>query len=95
MVVAADSLSGRFEGCLLGLAIGDALGGKFDGRSTETTSWRIDRRSGPISPSFPETCWSCTIASRVGPVVAETLDTSRPTFGLLIRNPLSSASNAS
>ncbi len=35
MAVAAPNLKDRFEGCLLGLAIGDALGGKFEAQDAE------------------------------------------------------------
>jgi ADP-ribosylglycohydrolase len=32
------SLPDRFTGCLLGLAVGDALGGCFEGQSAEATN---------------------------------------------------------
>lgn len=42
----ANSLQDRFEGCLLGLAVGDALGGLFEARSPESIrdkfpSWSV------------------------------------------------------
>lgn len=33
--VAGARLKDRFEGCLLGLAVGDALGGKFEAQSAD------------------------------------------------------------
>lgn len=35
MALSDDVLRGRFQGCLLGLAIGDALGGKFEAQTAE------------------------------------------------------------
>src|SRR5438309_6336074 len=35
------SLKDRFEGCLLGLAIGDALGGKFEAQSADAIRSRF------------------------------------------------------
>ncbi len=41
MVTAAPTLLERFEGCLFGLAIGDALGGKFEAQSAEAIRARF------------------------------------------------------
>jgi poly(ADP-ribose) glycohydrolase ARH3 len=41
MTVAAALLKDRFEGCLLGLAIGDALGGKFEAQSADAIRARF------------------------------------------------------
>lgn len=41
MVITDDTLRDRFEGCLLGLAIGDALGGKFEAQSAEAIRARF------------------------------------------------------
>jgi poly(ADP-ribose) glycohydrolase ARH3 len=41
MAVAVPDLKNRFEGCLLGLAIGDALGGKFEAQSAESIRGRF------------------------------------------------------
>ncbi len=41
MTVPIPALKARFEGCLLGLAIGDALGGKFEAQSAEAIRARF------------------------------------------------------
>lgn len=41
MAVAGTSLKDRFEGCLLGLAVGDALGGKFEAQSADAIRSRF------------------------------------------------------
>jgi poly(ADP-ribose) glycohydrolase ARH3 len=41
MAAAGPDLKDRFEGCLLGLAIGDALGGKFEAQSAESIRGRF------------------------------------------------------
>jgi poly(ADP-ribose) glycohydrolase ARH3 len=41
MTAAAAMLKDRFEGCLLGLAIGDALGGKFEAQSPDAIRARF------------------------------------------------------
>lgn len=41
MIVEDSILKDRFEGCLLGLAIGDALGGKFEGQSADAIRTRF------------------------------------------------------
>ena len=41
MTVAHSILKDRFEGCLLGLAVGDALGGKFEGQSADAIRARF------------------------------------------------------
>src|SRR5215469_15886189 len=41
MAVAGPILKGRFEGCLLGLAVGDALGGKFEAQSADAIRTRF------------------------------------------------------
>lgn len=41
MPISTPVLKGRFEGCLLGLAVGDALGGKFEAQSAEAIQNRF------------------------------------------------------
>lgn len=41
MAIADSILKDRFEGCLLGLAVGDALGGKFEGQSADAIRARF------------------------------------------------------
>jgi ADP-ribosylglycohydrolase len=41
MAVAGPILKDRFEGCLLGLAVGDALGGKFEAQSADAIRARF------------------------------------------------------
>jgi poly(ADP-ribose) glycohydrolase ARH3 len=41
MAVAGLTLKDRFEGCLLGLAVGDALGGKFEAQSADAIRARF------------------------------------------------------
>lgn len=41
MAIADSILKERFEGCLLGLAVGDALGGKFEGQSADAIRARF------------------------------------------------------
>lgn len=41
MPIPRDTLKDRFTGCLLGLAIGDALGGKFEAQSAEAIAARF------------------------------------------------------
>jgi len=41
-IVGAD-LNSRFTGCLLGLAVGDALGGKFEAQTAEAIRERFQR----------------------------------------------------
>lgn len=41
MAVAGPILKDRFEGCLLGLAVGDALGGKFEAQSADAIRTRF------------------------------------------------------
>jgi poly(ADP-ribose) glycohydrolase ARH3 len=41
MATADSILKGRFEGCLLGLAVGDALGGKFEAQSSDAIRARF------------------------------------------------------
>lgn len=41
MAVVGPSLKDRFEGCLLGLAIGDALGGRFEAQSADAIRARF------------------------------------------------------
>ncbi len=42
MTISLPILKDRFEGCLFGLAVGDALGGKFE---AQTQGLRICQRS--------------------------------------------------
>src|SRR5947199_5218478 len=41
MTIAGAVLKTRFEGCLLGLAVGDALGGKFEAQSADAIRARF------------------------------------------------------
>jgi poly(ADP-ribose) glycohydrolase ARH3 len=41
MAIADPMLKDRFAGCLLGLAIGDALGGKFEAQSADAIRARF------------------------------------------------------
>lgn len=41
MTISDSILKDRFEGCLLGLAVGDALGGKFEGQSADAIRSRF------------------------------------------------------
>jgi poly(ADP-ribose) glycohydrolase ARH3 len=41
MTFSAQILKGRFEGCLLGLAVGDALGGKFEAQTADAIRARF------------------------------------------------------
>ena len=41
MTIIEPILKGRFEGCLLGLAVGDALGGKFEAQSADALRARF------------------------------------------------------
>src|ERR671935_2002218 len=41
MTVTGAMLKDRFEGCLLGLAVGDALGGKFEAQSADSIRARF------------------------------------------------------
>jgi poly(ADP-ribose) glycohydrolase ARH3 len=41
MTVAASIVKDRFEGCLFGLATGDALGGKFEAQSADSLRARF------------------------------------------------------
>ena len=41
MMVAGPLLKARFEGCLLGLAVGDALGGKFEAQTADAIRARF------------------------------------------------------
>lgn len=41
MAVPGSTLKDRFEGCLLGLAVGDALGGRFEAQSAEAIRTRF------------------------------------------------------
>ncbi len=61
----------RYRGCLLGLALGDALGAPFEGWSTEQTDWRpySPRQSGSLLRYTDDTammigCAACLIEHR-------------------------------
>src|SRR5580692_6759264 len=41
MTISAPILKTRFEGCLLGLAVGDALGGKFEAQTADAIRARF------------------------------------------------------
>lgn len=66
------SQEGRFEGCLLGLAIGDALGAHFEGQSPD---WLHRRYPTPASllQSPPQSPWYYTDDTQMAMGVAEAL----------------------
>lgn len=56
MAAADDTLEDRFLGCLLGLAIGDALGGKFEAQDAEAIRQRFPT-SGALMGYPQEEIW--------------------------------------
>src|SRR5689334_2351076 len=62
----------RFVGCLLGLAVGDALGSHFEGQPPD---WIRTRYPSPksLAESLPETPWSYTDDTQMAIGVAEAL----------------------
>jgi poly(ADP-ribose) glycohydrolase ARH3 len=65
------NLSDRFEGCLLGLAIGDALGGKFEAQSAEAIRARFATAEELIAYPQEEIWYTDDTQMAIG--VAETL----------------------
>src|SRR5688572_1571636 len=65
------NLADRFEGCLLGLAIGDALGGKFEAQSTEAIRARFASTGDLIAYPQEEIWYTDDTQMAIG--VAETL----------------------
>ena len=53
MTIALPILKDRFEGCLLGLAVGDAFGGKFEAQTADA-----------IRIAFPRSSTNCLPARR-------------------------------
>jgi poly(ADP-ribose) glycohydrolase ARH3 len=72
MDVSRPSLSDRFLGCLLGLAIGDALGANFEGQSPEHISRRYRTVDQLITSPPPGELWY-TDDTQMAIGVAETL----------------------
>jgi poly(ADP-ribose) glycohydrolase ARH3 len=68
------SLSERFEGCLLGLAIGDALGARFEGQSADFISQRF-RSVEMLLENLPPNGLYYTDDTQMAIGVAETLVT--------------------
>jgi poly(ADP-ribose) glycohydrolase ARH3 len=71
MRVAVPDLEDRFEGCLLGLAIGDALGGRFEGQSSEGIRERFPSTESLINYPQEEIWYTDDTQMAIG--VAETL----------------------
>lgn len=67
------SLKDRFRGCLLGLAIGDALGGKFDAKSAEAIRARFASAADLMAYPQEEIWYTDDTQMTIG--VAETLAT--------------------
>jgi len=68
---AATDLRDRFRGCLLGLAIGDALGGRFEGQSAESIRARFPTVAALINYPQDELWYTDDTQMTIG--VAETL----------------------
>jgi poly(ADP-ribose) glycohydrolase ARH3 len=76
MVSAADlGLKGRFQGCLLGLAVGDALGGRFEARSGDSIRARCATTESLINYPQDELWYTDDTQMAIG--VAETLVSNR------------------
>jgi poly(ADP-ribose) glycohydrolase ARH3 len=71
MTVADSPLQGRFEGCLLGLAVGDALGAKFEAQSAEAIRARFPTADHLIGYPQEEIWYTDDTQMTIG--VAETL----------------------
>jgi poly(ADP-ribose) glycohydrolase ARH3 len=71
MSLSDDVLRHRFQGCLLGLAIGDALGGKFEAQSAEGIRARFPTVSSLIDYPQEEIWYTDDTQMAIG--VAETL----------------------
>src|SRR5262249_7321896 len=71
MTVADRTLKDRFEGCLYGLAVGDALGGKFEAQSAEAIRARFPTADRLIA--YPQEEIWYTDDTQMGIGVAEAL----------------------
>jgi poly(ADP-ribose) glycohydrolase ARH3 len=71
MPIPDTSLRDRFEGCLLGLALGDALGAKFEAQSAEAIRGRIPSTDALIAYPQEEIWYTDDAQMAIG--VAETL----------------------
>src|SRR3954463_15857411 len=71
MSVADATLKDRFEGCLLGLAVGDALGGKFEAQSADSIRARFPAVEALIGYPQEEIWYTDDTQMAIG--VAETL----------------------
>jgi poly(ADP-ribose) glycohydrolase ARH3 len=67
----AHGIHDRFEGCLLGLAIGDALGGRFEGRTAESIREKLPTVRSLIDYPKDELWYTDDTQMAIG--VAETL----------------------
>lgn len=85
MVVHADRLGARFEGCLLGLAIGDALGGVLEAQGAESIRDRFATVEQLIDYPQDEIWYTDDTQMTIG--VAETLIA----HGEILEEPLSRA----
>jgi poly(ADP-ribose) glycohydrolase ARH3 len=73
MPTTPDALKNRFAGCLLGLAVGDALGGKFEAQSAEAIRARFPTAQALIDYPQEEIWYTDDTQMAIG--VAETLAT--------------------
>jgi poly(ADP-ribose) glycohydrolase ARH3 len=74
MSIVPPSLKDRFSGCLLGLAVGDALGAPFEGQSAEYIAQHYRKAEDLINHPPPgELCYTDDTQMAIG--VAETLIT--------------------
>jgi poly(ADP-ribose) glycohydrolase ARH3 len=71
MSASASSLRDRFRGCLLGLAVGDALGGRFEARSAEGVRQRCPSVADLVAYPQDELWYTDDTQMTIG--VAETL----------------------
>ena len=71
MAIAGPMLKDRFAGCLLGLAIGDALGGKFEAQSADAIRARFSSVEQLIAYPQEEIWYTDDTKMAIG--VAETL----------------------
>jgi poly(ADP-ribose) glycohydrolase ARH3 len=82
MAATVPDLKDRFEGCLLGLAIGDSLGGKFEAQSAESIGGRFATVSQLIDYPRDEIWYTDDTQMAIG--VAEALIT----HGEILEDPL-------
>src|SRR5262249_13812050 len=71
MAASITTLAQRFEGCLLGLAIGDALGGKFEAQSADAIRARFPTSAALIAYPQEEIWYTDDTQMAIG--VAEAL----------------------